>query len=167
MSIFDLIGNITGILAFIISVINFVYFFVIRKKKLNVRFGDIGVRDSFNSNLLLKVHYSFENRSQLPISITRIQVVLNEKLYDCERLPQVIEEITRKRGTEIYDRDVLKSNSVPINLPALGATSGFLAFLVPQGTVSNSDKALTFRICTNRGKAVQKTFSLHEDVRIN
>lgn len=55
------------------------------------------------------------------------------------------------------------SITLPINLPALGAESGFLAFLVPQGTLSKHDKDLIFRICTNRGKAVQMTFSRYED----
>lgn len=161
------IGSFTGILGFVISIINFAYFFIIRRKKLNVRFGDIGIREYYGSNDLLKVQFSFENKSQLPISITRIQLVLNEELYDCNCLPVVIEEVTRKRKNEIYDRDTIKSVYTPINLPALGAYSGFFAFQIPQGILSNNEKVLTFRICTSRGRAVQKTFSLHEDVQIH
>ena len=133
------IGSITGILGFIISIINFAYFFVIRRKKLNVRFGDIGIREYYDSNDMLKVQFSFENKSQLPISITRIQLVLSETFYDCNRLPVVIEEVTRKRKNEIYDRDIVKSVCIPINLPALGAYSGFFAFLIPRGILSNNE----------------------------
>lgn len=49
---------------------------------------------------------------------------------------------------------------LPINLSSLEAFSGYLAFLVPRDTVSEQEKYLTFEICTNRGKAFQKTFLL-------
>ena len=160
------IGSITGILGFIISIINFAYFFVIRRKKLNIRFGDIGVREYYSPNDILKVHFSFENKSQLPISVTRIQLIINEQLYDCYRIPVVIEEVIRKRNNEVYDKDTLKSVHTPVNLSPLNAESGFFAFLIPRGILSNDETALTFRICTNRGKAIQKTFVLHEDTLI-
>lgn len=165
-TILSIISGILGVAGFIISVINLIYFFAIRRKKLNIRFGAIGVSDYFNSNEVLKIQYFFENKSQLPISITRIQILIGNKLIDCERIPVVIEEVTRKRGNEIYDRDILKSKSIPININPLAAESGYFAFSIPQGTLSKSETALTFRICTNRGKAIQKTFVLHEDVLI-
>lgn len=161
------IGSITGVLGFIISVINFAYFFIIRRKNLNIRFGDIGVREYYTPNDLLKVQFSFENKSQLPISITRVQLVINGTYYDCLRLPVIIEEVERKRNNVVYDRDTIKSTSTPLNLPSLGASSGFLSFQVPRGSLSNDETALTFRICTNRGKAIQKTFALHEDLLIH
>ncbi len=161
------IGSITGVFGFIISVINFVYFFVIRRKNLNIRFGDIGVREYYVQNDLLKVQFSFENKSQLPVSVTRIQFVLNGTYYDCLRLPVIIEEVERKRNDVVYDRDIIKSVFTPINLPSLGAASGFLVFQVPQGSLSKDETTLTFRICTNRGKAIQKTFVLHEDTLIH
>lgn len=163
MNVFNIIGCVTGILGFIISLINLVYFFLIRRKKLNIRFGIMSVSHYHTSNNLLKIQYSFENKSQLTISITRIQVLVNGKLYDCERLPVIIEQVTRKQGNQVYDCDFIKSNSVPINLLPLAAESGFFAFAIPKDTLSNFDKALIFRICTNRGRAIQKTFVLHED----
>lgn len=164
---FDMLGNISGIVAFVISVVNFMYFFVIRKKKLYVRFGKIGVSDNFQNTSLLKVHYSFVNKSQLPISITRIRVVINNEFYDLDTLPRIVEQYTKKQGNEIIDRYTAKSEYTPINLASLGAHSGFFAFVIPQDSLSGSEKALTFQICTNRGKAVQKTFSLNVDTRVN
>lgn len=164
MDVFSIIGCITGILGFIISLINLAYFFVIRNMKLNVRFGVIRVKikQNHNSNEL-DVYFSFENKSQLPISVTRVQVIVDDRPYDCIRMPVKIEQMSYSQNNEVYDRDTLKSTTVPINLAPLAAESGFLAYLIPKGTLSGHEKALTFRICTNRGNIVQKTFELHED----
>ncbi len=160
------IGTITGILGFIISVINLVYFFVIRRRKLIVRLGRFGVCDHSGSNNLLKVNLCFDNLSQLPISITRIQLVLNNELIDCENIPMIIEEVSRTKSGKIYDQDFIKSTRPPINLSPLQAESVYFAFLIPQDTLSNSDKQMSFRICTNRGKAVEKKLSLNENLKI-
>lgn len=162
----SLVVDIIGIIGFILSLINFVYVLENNRKKLNIRFGDMNVSDYYEGKDVLKVHFSFENESQLPISITRIQLVIEKELYDCLRLPVIIEEVTRKRETEIYDRDLIKSISVPINLDSLSAESGFLAFSIPQDKLSKNEKVLTFRICTNRGKAIQKSFLLHADTQV-
>lgn len=164
MDVFSIIGCITGILGFIISLINLAYFFVIRNIKLNIRFGAVRLKvKQHPKHNELDVYFSFENKSQLPISITRVQLVINDRLYDCIRMPVKIEQVIYSEHNEVYDRDTLKSSIIPINLSPLAAESGFLVFHIPKDTLLDYDKALSFRICTNRGKAVQKTFVLHED----
>lgn len=165
--VFNIIGNISGIVAFVISVVNFMYFFVIRKKKLYVRFGKIGISENFNKTSLLKIQYTFVNKSQLPISVTRIRVIIDNEFYDLDSLPRIVEQYTKKQSGTIVDSYTAKSEYTPINLAALGAHSGFFAFVIPHDSLSNDEKELTFQICTNRGKAVQKKFSLHEDIRVN
>lgn len=159
MEILKIVGSFAGILGFIISLINIIYFFAIRRKNLYIRFGKMGVTKASSMDLL-KVQYSFENSSQLPISVTRVQLLVNDKYYDCYDLPMIIEKAERARNGEIYDRDYIKSKSVPVNLLPLQADSGYFVFLIPRGTVSNSCQHLSFRICTNRGSAIEKTFEL-------
>lgn len=166
MGYFYYVSGVIGIVGFILSFINFLYSFIMRRKKVNVRFEKMGITPYYEGKEVLKIKYSFENNSQLPISITRIRLIINEKYYDCTDLPVVIEEVTRKRKNEIYDCDITKSNSTPINLLPLASDSGYFAFPIPKGILSNDEKALTFQICTSRGKAVQKTFVLYEDVLI-
>lgn len=168
ITMLNIIANIAGIIGFVLSTINFTYFFIIRRKKLSIRFDKISIKDSDNDLSCAKVKFTVENKSQLPISLTRIQLLANDTLYDCELLPQVAEELVRKNNNngKIFDRYSLKTVHTPINLPALSAFSGYFAFLIPQGSLSNSDKHLTFRICTNRGKAVQKTYELSQDGRL-
>lgn len=159
----NIICDLVAIAGFILSIINLVLTLKQNRKKLNIRLGDSGVGETTRRGVAFEIHYSIENLSQLPIAITRIQIQAAGKLYDCERLPFVVEEATRRSGKEIIDRTVFKSVTLPINLPALGADSGFLVFLVPPDTLSKHDKDLILRICTNRGKAIQTTFSRYED----
>lgn len=159
----EIICNLSAIAGFLLSIFNLIFMIKQNQKKLRVRFGDIGITNLTGHKSVFKVLYSFENLSQLPISITRVQIQVEGTLYDCERLPFVVEESVRKVNNEVVDRTVLKSVSLPVNLPALGAESGYLAFVIPRDILSRNDKDLIFRICTNRGKATQMTFSRYED----
>ncbi len=159
-----IICDIVGIAGFVLSVVNIFLTFLRNRRRLNVRFGADGIT-SLSDQDLFAVAFSFENLSQLPISITRVQLQVAGKLYDCDRVPHVVERV-RIKSKDFEDTSVLKSVSVPVNLPSLGAESGFLVFGVPQGTLSSSEKDLIFQICTNRGKAVQRTFARYEDVLI-
>ena len=158
--------DVIGIIGFVLSAINFIYFLIIRRKKLSLNFYIHSIADYFDKKQRLKIFFCIENHSQLPISITRIRLLLNEKYYDCESSPMIVEEWSRKRNGKVYDQDIIKTKSLPFNLNPLMAESGYIGFLIPQGTLSGSEKSLTFQICTSRGKAVQKTFVLHEDVRL-
>lgn len=157
----DIISLILGLLGFLLSVANAIYFFYIRRCKLIIRFSRICVSNYINNKSILKVQYSIENRSQLPISVTRIQVVIAEtQKVDCLELPIVIEEIERTGKGEVFDRDTIKSETVPFNLQSLAAKSGYIAFEVPRDIVLNKEKRLTFQICTNRGNSFQQTAEL-------
>lgn len=160
---FNLLCDIVGILGFLLSVINAVYFYVIRRKKLKIRFEEFGVCNYY-SEQILKIRFCFQNLSQLPISITKIQLLVNNDVYDCTNSPVQIEEIIRKKNGVIYDTVTVNSVSVPVNLQPLTACGDYFAFPISQGILSNSEKVLSFRIYTNRGKVIQKTFLQHEDV---
>lgn len=154
-----------GILGFVISVINFIYFFVIRRKRLTIRFGDYGIRKYRNNFDLLTVHYQFENNSQLPLSITRVKIIIDNNKYDCDRKKHTAETNQVKRNAEVITLET-KTDILPINLASLEARSGFLSFPIPQDSVSTADKVLNFEISTNRGIPFQKTFPLYEDIQV-
>lgn len=132
-----------------------------------MRFDKLSMKKGSDNLVFAKVKFTAENKSQLPISLTRIQMFVNNTYFDCELLPQVIEEYVRKNNKEVLDRYNVASIHTPINLPALSAVSGYFVFLIPQDSLSENDKYLTFRICTSRGKAVQKTFELSQDSQIH
>lgn len=164
---FDVIYKVVGVLGFLLSVINFALIIFQNHKSLNVRFGDAGITQLSNHQDLYKIAYIVENKSRLPISITRVQIQIAGKMYDCNRLPFVVDRSEYCIGNEVVDRTLVKSKVLPINLLGLSAESGFLAFLIPQGILSENDKDLIVQIYTNRGKATRMTLSRHEDTLIS
>lgn len=163
-------SNITfliAIIGLIISLINLSYFFISRKRKLTINFDAYGVKPHYDKNNLLLVHYRFDNNSQLSISFTRIQVILNHQRYDCSIRKLIAEEFRRTNAGKVTYEDITTTDILPINIAPLASHSGFLGFVIPQDIRLINETALTFRICTNRGKAIQKTFELFEDVQVH
>lgn len=161
----DSIVSVLGIIGFIFSLINFVYFFIIRKKHLIIKFGEYGIRNFRDDKKLLIIDYRFDNASQLPISITNVQILIDNKFFDCYNRKTLAEEMVRKSNGIIIGRNISYTDKMPINLNSLASQSGFLAFPIPQDKLSVGEKSLNFRICTNRGKAIQKTFVLHAETK--
>ena len=164
---FEIVCKLAGILGFLLSAFNLAMLISQNRKRLNIRFGAAGITPLTDHTDLYQIAYSIENQSRLPISITRVQIQVAGKMYDCERLPYVIERSEYRVGGEVIDRTIVKSRVLPINLLALAAESGFLAFSIPQGILSANDKDLIVQIYTNRGKVTRKTLSRHEDALVS
>ncbi len=160
-----IISSILGFLGFVISLINFIYFFIIRKRNITLCFNCLGVQKYLNNKNKLFIHYRFDNNSQLDIAITRIQIKVKNEFIDCNIQSLLAEETVRRVGKKVIDKQTIYTDTLPINLAPLASQSGFLSFLIPQDTVSNNETNLTLKICTNRGKVIQNTFSLHEDYK--
>ena len=79
--------GIAAIAAFCVSVYNFIVSFNSSRKRVLMRFDGIyantsainfkGVRCK-----IVKIHYSFANKSQLPIAVTRIRLIIDGEYYD-------------------------------------------------------------------------------------
>lgn len=161
--IWEIISGILGILGFVGSVINLIYTFVINRKKLNLWIGGYGVKHYFNGDEFATVRYRIDNLSQAPITITRIKLVVDGKAYDSYFVPELADKREIKQGDEITYCQTIATDVVPINLDSLASKGGFLGFAIPRGILSNGQTNLTFEICTNRGKAIQKKTTLNED----
>lgn len=155
-----------AIAGFIISLINFAYFFIVRKRKITINFGAYGIRNYHDKQLLL-IRYRLDNNSQLPISITRMQILFNRKKYDCDNREHVAEEYSYKKAGQLVYESTVTTDILPVNLSSLASHTGFLGFVIPPDTIPENEKSLTFRICTNRGGAIRKTFLLCKDVRVH
>ena len=107
------------------------------------------------------LYISFENKSRLPVSITGISVIYNEIPYPCQEIPvKVYETTTRRNRTEILSHHEYFSMSIPIFLPGLGGTSGYVYFEAPEEIFQPDTTHLTFQVTTNRGKAIKRTLPL-------
>lgn len=155
VSLSDLV-DIAGVLGFVMSLFGLVCAWHRNRKRLHISILDI---KSFNDVTFLRM--MFENKSRLPIAITRIALIQNGKTIDCTPNPTIVyEEVRRDAKKEIIGTDVEKSYPLPIQISELGAISGLVLFEPLQELPESSATHLTFLIATNRGKAFQKTLEL-------
>ena len=161
-----IISGILGILGFIISLINLIHYFAIRRVNLDISFLKYSVNDYTYGNERIFVQYRFDNKSQLPITITDIQLIINNKSYLSDYLPHEIFSYCKRSKGEIVDYHPKYNDKLPINLNELSSRSDFLVFVVPQGTLKEDEKQLTFQIRTNRHMEARRTFALNELVTL-
>lgn len=157
----EIISGVLGILGFIISVVNLYFFFIARKKKLSICVKQFRVNTDYAD--MLTVYIRFDNLSEMPISITQIRLNVDGKYYDVFPCPMVAVEWKSSSNGEVLHDYAITTHTDTINLNPLESAYKYLAFQIPQGSVSVDEKALTFEICTNRGKKVQKSFVLRVD----
>lgn len=153
---------IISILAFLLSSILAIHQLYFERRQLKIRIVE-AYRNSANVHFLMV----FENRSRLPISITKISLCVGGGI-ECEHLPKMI-------GIEryAYFRDCppklaeIYSLEVPIVLQGLGALGGYILFDDPVPALPVDAKSATFLIQASRGSAkrieldFQKGFGYH------
>lgn len=165
INVWTIISGVLGIAGFIISLINLIHYFISRKINLEITFLEYAHRNYIKGNRRLIVHYQINNKSQLPISITNIQVLVNNKLYSEDY--ETHEILAYKRIAKDVNEYVPTYNKhLPINLDCLQSNSGYLVFSISEDIFPKIDEGLIFQICTNRNKVIQMKFSPNELVTI-
>lgn len=127
---------------------------------------DCNIVEYCPSNDALIVYMSFTNHSRLPISITDICVWNDCVLYSCVHTQEIIKTVRRTLNNGQTYQEAIHSASLPINLPSLSGTSGYVYFLFPQGNFEVSSKSLTVELSTNRHMTLRKTLSLEKSLHI-
>ncbi len=161
----EIITGILGILGFVISLINFIIIIHSRYLKFTVFFGDYGFTAVTSDKDAMVIEFRIDNNSELPLSITRIQFKSGKNFSDTYPMPLKAGEITYSTMLGVYHRSISETTLPPINLAPLGSAGGYLAFPIHRGILPTDEKYLTFRIYTNRGKVIQRTFVQHVDTQ--
>lgn len=160
-----IISGVLGILGFIISLINIISYFLSRRINLEIKITEFALRDGSQGRKRIFIHYQANNKSHLPITITDLQLVLNNNTYTEDY--NTHEAISYRHTAKGINEYVPTYNEhIPINLPMLSSRAGYLVFSIPEDIVENDYKALTFQIRTNRHKEVQRTFVPNELVTL-
>lgn len=169
-NIVKIITGTAAILSFFFSVVNFWSAQRSKKRNLLVRFEKFTKRDflieleSGEKFDLIYLRYRISNRSQLPISITDAQLIIDDIYCNSGIHEYKVQEFTSLKTREKYG--TVLSTVLPIQLGNLGAASGYFSFLVPPNLLSGNEKILTIELCTTRGKPIKQEFRLYEDVEL-
>lgn len=164
--IWTIISGIIGILGFFISMINLIHYFISRRVILEIRIKEYGVRSAAQGKERVFVHYQIDNKSQLPVSVTDMQLVIDGNVYTEDSNTHEILSYKHTIGKETVTYQPTFNSHVPISIECLSSHSDYLAFVIPPDILKNGEKALTFRIRTNRGKETQRSFALNEVVTL-
>lgn len=156
-------NGITAIIAalgFLLSLVTAIRQFILDRKAIHIRI--VGYRYAPE---MVKFVMVFENRSRLPISVTRIALISDagkEQEIDCEYLCVLVgvDRWTDQNSQEVVRRYNLP---VPISLAGLQGCSGFVLFDSPSHGLTAESKSATFLIHTSRGNQRRMTLELPPD----
>lgn len=160
----EIISGVIGILGFVISVAEGIYLFFKQKRHLTFSLETAYIKGMEKKEVYIR--YRVDNLSEQPISITRFQLIVNNKMYDANFIPQYAADSQFKRGQEVIFHEVIGTDRLPINLDALESHGGYLSFLLHSDTPPDLETPLNFRVSTNRGKPFQMTLSQNGDFQI-
>lgn len=145
-----LIGTIGTAITFISTAINNRTNFSLKAVKFSI--GEKGILS----------YLMFLNHSHSPITITSISICINGIYYPAVLTPEEVCHTVHRSGNEITDVHSEYSIIFPIVLGSQFATSGYVYFPLPQGTVVPSAKMVSLKVCTSNGMAVEKLLELNE-----
>lgn len=157
-----IISLIISIISIILSLYNFITNLIDKHRRIKIRIEKFYIKKR-RHDITVKAYISFENLSQLPISITRLQIKAADKLYDCDFYPDYVGKVSFDSGKETKFFYTVRT---PVNIPALGAAKEWFAFTVPAGSILDDNTFLELNVYTNRGKSFLRKFLVNTDTII-
>lgn len=150
-----------AIAGFLLSVINIVKDLILNRSKISINL-DRATMLLYRSNHPILFRMIVENKSRLPICISRMFLVCNGKTFEFEWIPERVFNGTERQGEQVLDSNNQYSTSLPSVAQGLGAIGGF--FFVYTDNDYTIDDLIRYPskiiVNTNRGK---KKFNIKLD----
>lgn len=121
--------------------------FLVYRKNLKIHISDAFY---LSDRKLLYIKVLFENRSRLPISITKISLSINKEIFTPTKLTHCVHDYKNKDGEEIVDRIFTYNSQLPKMISALGAECGYIIFDIPEEVMQNLSTPLSYSIYSTR-----------------
>ena len=142
-----------AVIGFILSLYNFFKSIWRNRSKIRFRCKSCHIGKTEQRNLVY-FQFAFENCSQLPISISRIFLHINEDQCEFNWVPEFILKRERLRGDNVIEKKEYYSEQIPHTIDGLGIWGGFFCASLPYEI--NHSRFLQSRkkivLYTNRGK---------------
>lgn len=166
MRLNELAAMVLGALGFFISLFNLIYVITKNKRHIEMGISEYKLASFFQNQKLARIWIEIENKSRLPISITRITLLAGKHRINVYNRPHKVFEITTRKGSQVTSSNVSYSVQLPIVISPLGAFSGDICFVLTGDTLQEDETNLTLEIGTTRGSPVQMKFSLDGDRQV-
>lgn len=150
--IFDIITFIIAIVSFGLSLWNFIETRLNNRVNLSVECKDFVIAQHF-SRQPLYIALSLINKSQLPISISRAFITIDNETFEFSWIPQVVHQARLGTKYETFDRTIVKSITLPLSLAGLGTVGGYFYAetfgRIKEEKIKNTNAVIVLH--TNRG----------------
>ena len=145
--------------AFIMSFLSWVHVWVCQRRKLFIRIVEYMPLKSERNFFM-----SFENRSRLPILVTRIFLLSDcGASVECVPRPKPMIEDSKTSYDKVTYCETIHNLQLPIAISSLGGLSGWITFAGPDKTYPNLSSTANFLVHTNRGRSFRLSIP-HERV---
>lgn len=149
----DYISTYVALAGFIISVINSVYLISSNSFKISLVLKSFAFCDNHDGHPTY-FELTIENKSRVPISISRMFLIINSQKYEFQWETERIGHFEFKTNGKVTEEYSTYSLTLPQNITGMGAIGGF--FFVPtDDSITKTDflnSQLWIEIHTNRGK---------------
>lgn len=146
--------NITFILAVFGSLgtlISWTLSLISTRKNINVR---ISKAYPYNNSILF--HILIDNKSRLPITITRISLIIGDDIFSTFDTKTQIFRSEHKCNGEILSVNTIYSPTFPIEIGSLGGVNCYPYFELPPEVFETLSTEATLQFHTNRGMIKKK-----------
>ncbi len=143
--------NILTVIAFCLSTFTFVKDLVEKRKNLDAKI--LQIAPGYNTNYQ-SYYFCFQilNKSKLPISISNIQIKVNDRFFDVlDRPVNIFEAKVRDKEDNIIDTMKIPTTTMPIMLQSLGSARLYFTSYKEKDFYLNPKQKITLSIYTNRG----------------
>ncbi|WP_050697701.1 hypothetical protein [Anaeromassilibacillus senegalensis] len=147
----NLFLNILTIAAFALSVYNFVYSVISNRKKVDIFLDKIYPLNLNDKNSAYALRFTISNKSQLPISITKLAISDGSVTHNVEYDSKIIMEINNHKGTELLNQRIIRSTSFPLSLQGLEASGNLFKLSTTSESFLLPYQKIIIFIYTNRG----------------
>lgn len=144
-----------AVAGFAMSLSSWIYNFLTQRRNISFHITECKSKDGITIFFL-----HIENKSRLPIAVTRISLLVNALCIECEPFPTWISEDKRESKGKVLSYQAHYSMQMPVSLSSLGAVSGYVLFQGGQCTLPNDATHVTFLVGANRGRSTQMTVAL-------
>lgn len=162
IDVWSIISGILGILGFVISVITLVNYYLSKRTKIEFTLIDYSIREYIGGSFRVFIHYKITNESELPIAITDICLLINNKTIFEDLNTHKVSSYYEIDGNGTSDYVPTYNEHLPINLASLQSHSCYLVYVVEKDMLSTLGKDLSLRIRTNHKKEWKTTLSKHQ-----
>lgn len=147
----DIFLNYLTIAAFALSVYNFIYSVISNRKKIDIFLDKIYALNLNGKNSAYALRFTISNKSQLPISITRLSISDGSVTYNVECDSKIIIEINNHKGAELTNQKIIRSTSFPLSLQGLEASGNLFKLTTMSESFIFPYQKIIVSVYTNRG----------------